>query len=1026
MKKIITDSYKQALAKCNTEQLEAINSIEGVVLVIAGPGTGKTQILSLRIGKILEQTDVFPENILCLTYTEAGTVAMRKRLQEFIGPEAYRVNIHTFHSFCNSVIKENRTFFGHFTAFEPISELENVQLFRKMIDSFPKNHVLKRYTGDSYYEAQRLKILFDTIKKEHFEIAELVRKANEYLKILPELPEFQYKKANASKNIKKGDPNSRLIAIEADHIEKFITAVGEFDNYTQLMNQMNRFDFNDMINWVIDAFQQNENLLAQYQEKYLYILVDEFQDTNGSQNTILNLLTDFWENPNLFVVGDDDQSIYSFQGAEISRIEAFVHKYKSVLKPIVLTQNYRSIQEVLTASAVIIDANNNRIINNHNLISIFRKSHIKELTKNIVSSNGKYQLINSLFESNRTLNSVTISEYYNTYHEEASIVKHIEELLKSGTNLSETAIIYRNHSQIDNICKVLDHRKIPYNARQKVNVLDIPLIKNIVTLMKYLSIEQKEPFTADDLLFEILHFPFFNVNYKDIQKLVYHTKKETGKLRQNIDNKGLMLQLGLERASSLSSLNDHLNFWQSSMPNLTLQELFEKILYRGGIIAYVMQLENKMWYLEAITALFDHIKEETSRNSHIQLSDWVNTIELMIESEIGIPLNKISNPGSGVNLVTAHSAKGLEFEHVFMLGCTADKWEKQKSSNRGYKFPLLDTEHSDQEHNPEEEERRLFYVAMTRAKEHLYISYPGMKISDKSEDNPTIVKSTFVAELENHFQIAPNKIICDDDTLLQYSVQSLQPNEVPDSVLIESNYVKESLKNYKLSVTHLNKYLKCPLSFYYENVLQVPTARTASAGFGNAIHECLNKLFVQMKLQEGIFPSVDQFLGYFRTSMNKYKSHFTEVEWKLKMEYGEILLPKYYNKYVHTWNKITTTEYRPSSVFENIPLSGALDKIEFRGKIANVVDYKTGDPDKTKKKLKPPKPGADAEIDSFEDVYGGDYWRQLVFYKILLDNDKNKDWHMETGEIDFVLMNKDDEFVTSGPILIQDIEEDIV
>ena len=141
-----------------------MDTIDGPVMVIAGPGTGKTQILASRIGKILMDTDTGPENILCLTYTDAGVVAMRRRLLQFIGPDAYKVNIYTFHAFCNDVIQENLSLFEK-TALDPISELEKVELFKQLIDTFPKNHLLKRYRGDVYFEVNNLQALFSTMKK---------------------------------------------------------------------------------------------------------------------------------------------------------------------------------------------------------------------------------------------------------------------------------------------------------------------------------------------------------------------------------------------------------------------------------------------------------------------------------------------------------------------------------------------------------------------------------------------------------------------------------------------------------------------------------------------------------------------------------------------------------------------------------------------------------------------------------------------------------------------------------------------
>ena len=191
--------FDSVLQELNPQQLQAVKAIDGPVLVIAGPGTGKTQILAARIANILVETDSLPENILCLTYTDAGTVAMRKRLLSFIGPDAYRVAIHTFHSFCNMVIQENLDVFG-FRNLDPIDELEQTQVLRAIIDDLPKNHPLKRYTGEEYFETDRMKSLFDVMKKEDWTPDFLISKIEAYNKELEFREEYIYKKNGTRKD----------------------------------------------------------------------------------------------------------------------------------------------------------------------------------------------------------------------------------------------------------------------------------------------------------------------------------------------------------------------------------------------------------------------------------------------------------------------------------------------------------------------------------------------------------------------------------------------------------------------------------------------------------------------------------------------------------------------------------------------------------------------------------------------------------------------------------------------------------
>ena len=293
-------------------------------MVIAGPGTGKTQILAARIGKILLDTDALPENILCLTYTDAGTIAMRKRLVQFIGSDAYKVNIYTFHAFCNDVIQDNLSLFEK-TNLDAISELETIELFKQLIDGFPKNHPLKRYRGDVYFEVNNLRSLFSSMKREGWTPEFINQRIDQYLAELPTRDEFVYKRKY--KEFNAGDLKKDKIEEEKEKMEKLRAAVNEFENYQGLMRKRNRYDFDDMINWVIKAFEENKNILANYQEKFQYILVDEYQDTSGTQNKLVQQLISYWDKPNVFVVGDDDQSIYRFQGANVENMVEFANNY---------------------------------------------------------------------------------------------------------------------------------------------------------------------------------------------------------------------------------------------------------------------------------------------------------------------------------------------------------------------------------------------------------------------------------------------------------------------------------------------------------------------------------------------------------------------------------------------------------------------------------------------------------------------------------------------------------------------------
>ncbi|MEJ7912650.1 MAG: ATP-dependent helicase, partial [Chitinophagaceae bacterium] len=490
--KKFTEEYN----RLNEEQRRAVDTLEGPVMVIAGPGTGKTQILSARIGKILlSDAQVEPSNILCLTYTDAGVLAMRRRLQQFVGPDAYRVQIYTFHAFCNDVIQENLGLFDK-TALDPISDLERVELLKELIDNFPKNHPLKRYRGDVYYEISNLQSLFSLMKREGWTGNHICNKIDEYLDDLPNREEYTCKRA--SKGFKKGDVRTDHIEEQRVKMEKLRAACSEFATFQELMRQRSRYDFDDMITWVIEAFGSNETLLRTYQEQFQYILVDEYQDTSGSQNKIVEHLISFWDKPNVFVVGDDDQSIYRFQGANIENMQAFADGFQKDLLTVILTNNYRSTQPILDASKGLIDRNKERLVN-----------PVEGLTKDLRSSHSDVMHLTHL---------PRIKEYRNAQEEMIGLVQDVEALLSKGVAGKEIGIIYRENKYGDELSRYFRLKGIPFYSKRNLNILDQPLLKQLIMVLDYLSAEHDTPFGGDGLLFEILHFEWFGIPAIEIAK----------------------------------------------------------------------------------------------------------------------------------------------------------------------------------------------------------------------------------------------------------------------------------------------------------------------------------------------------------------------------------------------------------------------------------------------------------------------------------------------------------------------------
>lgn len=975
-----TEEYK----RLNQQQKLAVDTIEGPVMVIAGPGTGKTQILASRIGKILLETDSQPRNILCLTYTDAGVVAMRRRLSQFIGPDAYRVNIYTFHAFCNDIIQENLSLFER-TALDPISELERIELFKYLIDTFPKNHPLKRYRGDVYYEIHNLQSLFSTMKREGWSPAFISERIDAYLAELPTREDFVYKRAY--KGFKAGDVKKDKLDEEKEKMEKLRAAVNEFDRFQQLMRSRNRYDFDDMINWVIKAFEENPALLNRYQEQFLYVLVDEFQDTSGTQNQLVKLLINFWESPNIFVVGDDDQSIYRFQGANVENMLQFARSYRETLM-VVLTNNYRSAQPILDVSMTLINNNQERLV-----------KQIEGLSKNLKSSHPRFFAL-------EPADAIPVIREYETQRQEMiNITLQVQELLAQGIMPGRISVIYRENKYGEELTQYFKQLGIPVYSKRHLNLLQEPFAKKIILLIKYIAAEHDIPYGGDEMLFEILHFDWFNIPPVEIAKLsIEVADRSFGNNRTSL--RRLLYDKANTPPADLFSKGLHPGLQQATralekliaaVPNVTLQVLVENIIRRTGLLNNIMQSPEKAWMMQVLTALFDFIKEETHRNPLLQLNDLVEIFELMEKEGLPLPLVQVSGNDKGVNLLTAHGSKGLEFEYVFIAGCNASFWEKKRKPGGGYKIPenvfSNQPDSAAREGTELEELRRLFYVALTRAEHYLYISYCRYK-----NDGKELEPSMFLAEIQEQHQLPVEKVFTSEEVLTDFQLVQFAETEAPEIGRIEEDFITALLDRFVMNVTALNNYLKCPLEFYFKNLLRIPSPKNEATEFGSAIHHALQRLFEKMQEHNNKFPGKAEFIDDFTWYMHRHRENFTREQFDRRLEYGHEVLANYYDKYIYSWNRIVAVERNIRNVVVNgVQLKGKLDKLEFDGKQVNIVDYKTGDPDKARAKLQPP---------NEKEPNGGDYWRQAVFYKILIDNYESKDWQVISTEFDFIEPDK--------------------
>jgi len=993
-----SQNFESAYQKLNLQQKIAVDTIEGPVMVLAGPGTGKTQVLAMRIGKILIETQVNPSNILCLTYTETGAFEMRQRLIELLGKDGYYVRVHTFHSFCNEIISENPDRFLNLSGLEPLDDVARILIFREIIEQLSVNSVFKPF-GDTYYYIRDLTNAISNLKREgitpqdfqgvvekiekyveesrgyfekYFAINAKQRTAEDTQELLTHLKkistaQFLYEylqkiisdapdknvdsRGNSQTQVK--DKLKKFFDDTVDRLPKQKELINVYREYQKKLTKISKFDYEDMLLHVASKFDEDPILLGRYQEQFQYILTDEFQDTNGVQNKIMTQLGSYFDVPNIFVVGDDDQSIYRFQGASLENILGFWKKYGKEAKIISLSENYRSTQ-------LILDASDSLIVNNETRVSRYIDQSEKKLHSNIHGNN-----------------KIKYYKFDQEREEDYFVATEISKLISQKVEPKDIAVIYRNNSDADGFVDLFLRLGIPFRLFSGKNVLDDPIIYQLLRLIKFIG-----DFSQSEELFFILHSDFLNFKPMDIARLTLHTKTH---LWEKIGNREDLEKSGVEEIDKFLEFNMKLTSWQKMSATKTFEKFFEILIKETGLLDLILKSSEKLQMLNRLNTIFEEIKKLNRVDHHLNINSVLEHFRLLEENNLDLIENPLETDKNAVSLLTAHRSKGLEFSHVFITRLVDKKWGNTIDRSK-VKLPLglLNNQVSAELAN--EDERRLFYVAMTRAKKNVYLTL-GIKGDGLKEKAP----SMFISEINSQF-VQNEKT----EDISEQSLQRLQTIFLEPITAINVNdfdWLKEQLKDYKLSVTHLNNYLSCPRLWYYQNFLRVPATKDKNAVFGTAVHLALRDLFVYLK-DNGKPLTRDQFIDRF----TNYLTHevLTDGDLKDSLEFGRKHLSIYYDFYRDQFNANSLVEYDFSSHGVNVdgvPIVGKLDKIEIidsKKKLVKVVDYKTGNPDNKSKDLK-------------ED---GNYRRQIIFYQLLCDLSPRFEWTMASGELDFIQGSK--------------------
>lgn len=994
----------------NAAQQQAVDTTQGPLLVIAGPGTGKTELLSMRAANILQKTDTAPENILLLTFTESGAAAMRERLAAIIGPAAYKVAIHTFHGFGTDIISQNREYFYNGATYQPADDITRHELLQEVFDTLDySNPLASKNNGDYVYlrdtattiselknagltSDELLQILdandmaYDSIErtlsslfesKISIAMAETLAAAAQTVATTPQpaLPAGITPMANilalslahavdAAAATKKTtaitawrndwmekDADGRYVFKDRKRSAKLRAVAYVYFAYLTKMNEQELFDYDDMVLNVIHAIETRPDLRANLQEKFQYIMVDEFQDTNLAQLRLLFTIAS-GDQPNVMAVGDDDQAIYSFQGADVNNIHKFRERFNNP-PIIVLTDNYRSTPPVLTHSRQIITQGSDRL-----------ETTITDLSKALVAQS-------------KATGAVTLHALPDSLSERAWVAEQIQNDIKNGVAAESIAVIARRHAELTALTPHLSERGIAVNYERRDNVLNDPLVQLVIQVASAIqALHDQQLDTANALLPDIVSHPAFGFSATDIWQLSLAAYKNR--------------QLWLEAMSANSTFQPFIS-WLTTLATAAAHTPLEAMLdtitgtpdtplvasYESPIFSYYFgdatQPERYFTYLESLRTIRAKLREYQP-NQPLYLDDFLHYIDVHQQAGIGITSTRkpVSQQTGAVNVLTAHKSKGLEYQKVYVIGAVDSSWgEKVRAKSRLISYPknLAIAPAGD----TATERLRLFYVAMTRAKQHLTISY-----ATADESGKLLLPAAFLAgtSLATSTQPAPS-LAADTATAVAdwRGILTTPPAATMQQLLAPV------LQDYKLSATHLNNFLDVtkggPQYFLLNNLLHFPSAKSPSAQYGTAIHATLQ--YVHNQVKAGATRPIEDVLHEFEHILTQQR--LAPADHALYLKKGLNSLTKFLEAKYSSFTTTQKTELGfggQGVVLGAARLTGSLDLVDSTKNELLVTDYKTGTPTSSWQGKT-----------EYEKIKLHHYRQQLMFYQLLVQHSRD-------------------------------------
>lgn len=895
-------SFIEELKKLNKEQKEAVEALDGPVMVVAGPGTGKTQILALRIANILDKGVASSDEVLCLTFTNSGARAMRARLEAYIGNEASKVRIATFHSFGLELIEE----YSHLLEFPRVPKLitddEAVFLVDEILNNNVWEHIRPRTNPEMYFND--LKHLISILKRERINEDEFEQITKQEIEITKSDPESISTRGESKGSLKKE------IEKKIESLSRTLEVVEFYKIYEKEKKERGLMDYDDVLEYAVYLVENFEDVQSDLREKYQYVLVDEHQDSSGVQNNFLKAVWHGVEKPNIFVVGDDRQLIYAFSGASMDYFKEFTHIFgKAHL--IILKENYRSTLPIL------------------------------DLAHNLLESSIAKEKLNSNREGN---DLVMLNEYAYSRDEVLGAGFYFKQKIAEGINPSECAILVPKNHHVRSAITTLTNMGLSVSSGKDISFFETHLTGTIENLLKIVI----NPFNFVALSESLLDNTS-NVESLEAHKFLKSLKSENLTI-DDIKNFGVSNGL-FQNKNKISKWGNILETWVNDLSNQNIVNIVSVI---GNYIIDNSENHEELLHNVEVVRTFIHLAEMyENKNLNTKLADFISYLERLRSYNSHISVATFGNT-SGVQVMTLHRSKGLEYKCVWIAHMNEEVFMSEKKG--GFTLPEKIKKHIS-ERDIEIAKRELF-VAITRAKEFCVISYASENNTGGEMELASIIK-----ELPGEHFVKKSKEDTERELLragpkIYTAINKLADKNMKEEML---SFVRENYTDTKVSVTLLNNFFECPWKWYFRNFLKLPEVKSVSLALGSAVHETIEFILKEPKLpadkkveeyilemlkKEGVrdekelkrlakdaFASVLRFVQEFYPKLEKDRQserslQFRDPELKHLLMYGKIDLTERTKE-----GNILVTDFKTGSS----KTAGMIEKVDEEGRLSSYM-----------------------------------------------------------------------------------------